>query len=453
MTKARNTTKLIGNSGVVPGSYILSKLDLTTTKGQVFDIKQLVTGITITESIYMASIEAEIVILDGVNLFEELKLNGDEKIDMIIKIKELESGDTEKHNHTFYISEILDFARKRNGSSTYLLRCLSKHAYINNTKILTKNRSGTIGTIIKNICTSDLKIKDKYLDVNTSTSQSINCIIPSLRPFAAIKWLNTNAFTTTGAPFYFFETLNSGVKYKSYEDFVDSEPVTEYIHTPVLKNTIGSKEYFKETSRRIRKLSSDLNLSKYVATLEGAFASTTRSIDISTKSYTPKKYNYNNIKKLNSHNPFPANRSNNDHYDGKPLDRISDGKNYFISNNKHAYKNSNNFQSPSAIYMGMSQSYISTEETLIHDITVAGNFNIECGQTIRIKMNKTSAADNESDPIDKMQSGRYLISSIIHKFEDEYTLQMEVKTNSFGSDLADNLVLEDSDGKGTEVAE
>ena len=44
-------------------------------------------------------------------------------------------------------------------------------------------------------------------------------------------------------------------------------------------------------------------------------------------------YNYNNIKKLNSHNPFPANRSNNDHYDGKPLDRISDGKNYFISNN------------------------------------------------------------------------------------------------------------------------
>ena len=72
MTKARNTTKLIGNSGVVPGSYILSKLDLTTTKGQVFDITQLVTGITITESIYMASIEAEIVILDGVNLFEEL---------------------------------------------------------------------------------------------------------------------------------------------------------------------------------------------------------------------------------------------------------------------------------------------------------------------------------------------------------------------------------------------
>ncbi len=453
MTKARNTTKLIGNAGVVPGSYILSKLDLTTTKGQTFDIKQLVTGITVTESIYMASIEADIVILDGVNLFESLKLNGDEKIDMIVKIKELESGDTERHQHTFYISEILDFARKRNGSSTYLLRCVSRHSYINNTKVLSKNRSGTIGTIIKNICTSDLKIKPDNLDVNTSTSQSINCIIPALRPFAAIKWLNTNAFTTTGAPFYFFETLNSKVKYKSYEDFVDSEPVTEYIHTPVLKTTIGSKEYFKETSRRIRKLSSDLNLSKYVATSEGAFASTTRSIDISTKSYKSQKYNYNNIKKLNSHDPFPGNRSNNDHYDGKPLDRISDGKNYFISNNKLAYNDTNNFQSPSTVYMGMSQSYLSTEETLIHDITVAGNFNIECGQTILIKINKTSAQDNESDPIDKMQSGRYLISSIIHKFEDEYTLQMEIKTNSFGSDLTDNLIIEKSDGEPTEVTE
>ena len=29
----------------------------------------------------------------------------------------------------------------------------------------------------------------------------------AIESFAAIKWLNTNAFTTTGAPFYFFETL------------------------------------------------------------------------------------------------------------------------------------------------------------------------------------------------------------------------------------------------------
>lgn len=76
----RNTTKLIGTAGVTPGSYILSKCVLTASNGSEFEIGQIVTEIIITESIYSASIDAEMVIMDGVNLFESAKLNGDEKI-------------------------------------------------------------------------------------------------------------------------------------------------------------------------------------------------------------------------------------------------------------------------------------------------------------------------------------------------------------------------------------
>jgi len=450
----RNTTRLIGTAGATPGSYILSECTLTASDGAIIDIKSLITEITITESIYTSSIDAEMVIMDGVNLFESVKLNGDEKINLLIKRQELDTKETEKHQHTFYISEIIDFARKRNGSSSYVFRLLSKHAYVNNSKTLDQFKEGTIGSIIQNICTSDLRILPKDLDVNTSTYKNIKCIIPKLRPLAAIRWLNSNAFTTTGAPFYFYETLKGKVKYKSYEDFVDGDVVATYIHSPVLKSTIGSKEFFTETSRRINKLSSDLNLSKYIASGEGAFASTTRSIDIATKTYNVKgqKYNYKGVKKLNAFDPFPK-RNNNDQYGGQPIDKIASGKNYFISSNSLAYgDNQFNFQDPSIESMGKCQAYLSTEDTIVHDIVIPGNFNLESGQVIKIQVNKTSAADNESSPIDKMQSGKYLVASIIHKFADEYTLQVEIKSNSFNSDLNDILKL-DGTNDSTEVIE
>ena len=452
---SRNTTRLIGGTaGATPGSYILSECTLTASDGATFDIKALITEITITESIYTSSIDAEMVIMDGVNLFESAKLNGDEKIDLLIKRQDLDTKDTENHKHTFYISEIINFARKKNGSSSYVFRMLSKHAYVNNSKTLDQFKEGTIGSIIKGICTSDLRIPLKELDVNASTYKNIKCIIPKLRPLAAIKWLNSNAFTTTGAPFYFYETLKGKVKYKSYEDFADSDVVATYVHSPILKSTIGSKEYFTETSRRINKLSSELNLSKYVASGEGAFASTTRSIDIATKTYNVKgqQYNYKGVKKLNGFDPYPK-RNNNDQYGGQPIDKIASGKNYFISNNSLAYGAGQfNFQNPSIESMGKCQAYLSTEDTIVHDIQIAGNFNLESGQLIKIQVNKTSAADNESDPIDKMQSGKYLVASIIHKFADEYTLQVEIKSNSFNSDLNDVLTLEGTKGA-TEVIE
>ena len=452
MTKTRNTTRLIGNAGVSPSSYILSSCVISASNGSEFEIKELVTDITITESIYSSSIDAEFIIMDGVNLFETVKLNGDEKIELLIKRQELDTKNSEKHKHTFYISEIINFARKRNGSSSYVFRCLSKHAYINNTKTINDFRKGTIGTIIKNICTSELRIPNKELDINTSTDKNIKCIIPKLRPLATIKWLNANAFTTTGAPFYFYETLKGKVKYKSFEDFVDGDPVTEYVHSPVLKSTIGSKEYFTETSRRIRKLSSELNLSKYIASSEGAFASTTRSIDIATKTYNVKgqEYSYRGVRKINSYDPFPK-RNNNDQYDGKPINKTASGKNYFISSNSLSYGDEQyNYQAPSVERIATTQAYLSTEDTLVHDILIPGNFNLESGNIISMKVNRTGAADNISSPIDKMQSGKYLITSIIHKFSDEYTMQVEIKTNSFNSDLNDIISPENQSG-GVEV--
>lgn len=439
---SRNTTRLFGEKSLTPSSYFLSRCVLTTSDDQQVDIRGLVTNITITESLYMSSIDAEFVILDGVNLLESFKINGDEKINLEIKRQPLDDGTNEKHKHTFYISEIINYSRKMVGSATYVFRCVSKHPYINNTTTVSGFRDGTIGKIIKGLC-NDLNI-DKP-DINEATNKTINCIIPRLRPLAAIKWLNSNAFTTTGAPFYFYETLKSGVKYKSYEDLIETDVIGPYSHIPFFDKTIGDPEHYNEAKFKIRKVSSELNLSKYISTGEGAFASTTHSIDIATKTYKqPKEFKYGNtIKKLNKNNPYPDRATtNSDQYNGKQITELKSGKNYFISENKFAYNEDDNLHAPLRDNLSASQSYLSTEDTLIHDITINGNFDLEVGNTISVIVEKTNISDHQSDHLDKMQSGVYMVSTIIHKFGDEYTQQLEIKTNSFNASLNDILQIE-----------
>lgn len=446
-----SSSRLYGNKGVTPGSYVLSECILTASNQTEIDIKRLISEIIITESIYTMSISAEIKIVDAVNLFEQFKLNGDEKIELLIKRKPLDNTISEQHKHTFYISEIVNFARHNNGSATYKFIAVSKHAYINNTLTINRHVAGTIGEIVEKICAGELQIKKS--DVNKATQQSIACIIPKLRPFAAIKWLTDKAYSPTSAPFYFYETLKGKVKYKSYEDFTDTNAgggaheidKRVYIHTPVQPETIGSADYYTWESRRIRKLSSELNLSKFFASQQGAFASTTYHIDINNKVYdTNGGYQYKGIRKLNEYDPYPK-RPNNDQYGGKSIDSTVSGKNYYISLNSDSFDNPN-IHSVVPNNIGKAQSYISTEDTLEHDIIVAGNFDLECGQIMGISVNKTSAADNESSPIDKMQSGKYLITTIIHKFSDEYTQQIEIKTNSFHSKLEDIVEIENQKG-------
>lgn len=437
---SRNTTRLFGEKSLTPSSFFLAKCTLTTSDGQEVDIRELVANITITESLYMGSIDAEFIILDGVNLLEEFKINGDEKIKLEIKRNPLDDTIKEKHKHDFYISEIINYARSKPGSATYVFRCVSKHAYINNTLTVTGFKNGTIGKIINGIC-KEIGVKSD--NINESTTKTINCIIPRLRPFAAIKWLNNNAFTTTGAPFYFYETLKEGVKYKSYEDFVDQDPIATYEHKPFFDKTIGEVDYFKESKFKIRKVSSELNLSKYISTGEGAFASTTHSIDISTKEYKEaKEFKYGDkIKKLNQNNPYPD-RADYEQYNDKKLNELKAGKNYFISENKFAYKEDDNLHSTLRDNLSTSQSYLSTEDILSHDITISGNFDLEVGNVIEVKVEKTNISDHGSDHLDKMQSGKYIISNIIHKFGDEYTQNVEIKTNSFNANLNNILQIE-----------
>lgn len=64
---------------------------------------------------------------------------------------------------------------------------------------------------------------------------------------------------------------------------------------------------------------------------------------------------------------------------------------------------------------------------------------------VKMKYLKNSLENKTSDYYDKMLTGKYLVTSIIHEFQSEYTMNIRVKTDSFGSDLTDILTSEADD--------
>lgn len=435
------TAKLLNEQAATPTSYVVGDITLYTNKKEnnEFDIKGLVNKITIVESIYSGSIEVDLIVTDAVNLLEQLKINGQERIDLNLKRSDLKTDKKSGFNLTVYIAEVLNYSRQKPGSATYQFKCLSKHMLLSNTKTIGRAFDGTPGKLVKNICKSDLLVDNKNLEQVSESGVVMKGIFPKLRPFAAIKWITRNSFDSKGSPYYFFETARSGITFKSYDDMLEGDVFNpdnnaEFIHNPFYepKHEIGTTEYYKETKRRITKLSSRMNMSKYISTGEGAFASQLHNIDIYNKNYKTEIFKYKSPSKLNDNVPFHDDEF--EQYGNRKINDCVTGKNYFISSNSG---NKNNYSHMLNDNLLKGQSYLANEDIISHDITLPGDFELEPGRVIQMIYLKPSLEGKTDDYIDKMMSGKYLVTSIVHEFQAEYTMKLRIKTDSFGSDLTD----------------
>ena len=434
----RNTSKLIsGDQPASPTGYIVKQIKLYSNlaENNELDIRGMVSKITITESIYTGSVQTDLIILDAVNAIEELKINGQERIHIKLGRQEGDTKGNEFIEFDTYIADVKNYSRSNPGSASYEFKCLSEHMLINNTKTIARAFENTTGNLIKKICSSDLKISNTK-GIETK-SNNIKGIYPRLRPYAAIKWLVQNSFDASGAPYYFYETVKDGVQFKSYIDFLDSDPHNPvedpYIHDAFYQETVGEEQYYKEAKRKIRKLSSDLNMSKYISAGEGAFASQTHKIDIYNKNYETSKWQYKSLKKLNQHKPFIE--KDFKQFGGRSVNQCDNGKNYFISLNSG---NKDNYSSALKDNFNKSQGYLGNESIISHDIELAGDFTLQPGAIMHVKFLKTNL-EGVTDTTDKVLTGKYLVTSIVHEFADEYTMDVRIKTDSFGADLNDIL--------------
>jgi len=421
-----------GSDALVPSSYNLAEVILTPSKGEARNITDLVGQISIRESLYAGSLQCSINILDAANVLEKLKVVSGEVLDLLIT-RRLAGGESDKYNHTFRIAEVSSFAKLKPGTQTYVFKCISEHAYMSQLKTISKPFNNVPGQLIKNICTDELKIDPKELSINTETKQTITGVYPRMRPMYLINWLTRRSYDN-GSPFFFYETLGQGIHFDSYENIINKDNYNEFVHSPSVSSTPGGDEYNKQLKNKILKISTDLNMSKYIDAAAGAYSSTLHTLDIAQKTYKKTTYEYGKDLMLNKNGVLPSNLV----FDDRAIESHRESTNFYVSLNTSAASGGSNYHAPSDSDILSANAYIENMDGTVLTIDIYGDFKLCVGMVITCNVIKSVESTKEKRGKDKYLSGKYVVTSIDHRFEDEYIMQVLLKKDSYIESL-DNI--------------
>ena len=322
---SRYNSKLAnGSDAIIPSSYELESAILVCNDGTEYDIKDLIALFSIDESLYSGSLQAEFNILDAANMMEKVRCVSGEGLHVVVK-RRLKGGSTTKYTHKFVIAEIHSYSKLSPGTATYVFRCVSEHAYISQSKTISKPFNNVPGQLIKNLCIDELGIDEKSLTINTETKQTIVGVYPRMRPMYLINWLARRSYDN-GTPFFFYETLGHGIYFESYENLINEDSYREYRYAPIMNTIVGSTENTDNLASKVLTLSSEFNMSQYMNIGLGAYSSTLHTLDIATKSYETQTYAYSENKlRLNKNGVVPGGRE----IEQRPLEEHRDSTNFY----------------------------------------------------------------------------------------------------------------------------
>lgn len=304
-----------------------------------FDITSLIDEISITENIYSFAVYGHILIMDALNMFEEISVNGQEMVFIKIRKYNEDNSESELIQRYFYVTNMSLYDRQSR-KQVYKLDLISPHAMKNLLKRVSRpygfvhletpkffyepTNHSTIGKIdierpehmIWHILTNDLEYPpDKVFCVDRTTaypSESIKpmkVIIPNWKPFTAIQWLVRNTTSKQDGsrvtfPWMVYETLLGGIRIEPWNLFKtayqdnDNDPsfwenmgrpakvIKEpYLYSTLLEKDILGGQQWSELRRKILQFSTGFSFNRYEQVQKGLARSTNAYINPSFKKF------------------------------------------------------------------------------------------------------------------------------------------------------------------------
>lgn len=443
-----------GSEVRTPTAYAIDGIFLTDHSGQnEYDIQAIVTDFSITESIYRPALTLALNVKDTVNFMAQARISGHEKIRVKLSRKkfvgETGSSDQKSVDLTFYATEYPVYGKANNLVQAYSIRAVTKHGYVTKLKKISRHFNGSIKEIVKSIATKDLGIPEDQLILTEKSTGQIYGIFPNMEPIDAIYWLLRRAYDDDGSPFYFYQALDGKVYLKSQTDLVQTPQYKEYAEAKFFSKDPASADIYDEIASRILSINSELNLAKLYQSNRGAFASRSIYVDISQKTINSVDFDYlaasEKIPSVEAYPMLSDKFSVESDESTKTLNKYADAKINYIPTNQYAISGGYNYNSTT--YAGAINKAASIAETLDsiqHDVTVAGDFELNCGKVVSLKLppsvdpnvKKIGYTPPDDNPAqDPFLSGGYLVTSVQHNFSEEYYTEIRVKRDTLYNNM------------------
>ena len=198
-----------------PFSARILAVQMTKYNGaDVMSIMPQVVEILIYQSVFSPIMRATLAVHDLVNLIGNYPISGEETIEILLdQDSDIDPHGSKRRRLKFIVSGIEKLTVGDTGRSmTYLMQLDSYEAFENAKNTISHAYKDDIESIISSVLTNYLSSNKKFT-IYSDTKKTRDIIIPSLRPFAAIKWLCKFAVSADPEKYYshvFFESMNGG---------------------------------------------------------------------------------------------------------------------------------------------------------------------------------------------------------------------------------------------------
>lgn len=410
--------------------FVLESCKIVTGQAKPMDFRYMVVEINYYEDIYNSCITGNMVINDSNNFLNGLGFNGNE----YLLLSFTKPGMAKKIEKTFRIYKVSNRTLVKDQNENYVLHFCSEELILSEQYRVSKSyRGAKISDMVKDIVLNQLNVlPTKFQDANIEETQGVrDLIVPNIKPFEALNWLSTYAISnspqTAGSPYLFYENLN-GYNFRSLQSLFTGKVYNTY--------NVDVKNLRMANDPRVEDMSADVvnilhydvlnNFDSIELINSGAYANRLIAIDPIRHTYTVNNFDYSKYfekaQKLNKNGIM----SNAENRKGDTLNTTYDAVlkvvttntgqasvNQYIKSHQSSIKDIN---VETTIPYRTAQ--IAQINAIKYRVLLPGDPLLTVGSVISLNLPELRPTDRGRE-LDKYYSGKYLVTAIRHKVDQE----------------------------------
>tara|TARA_B110000858_G_scaffold114795_1_gene131198 strand:+ start:2889 stop:4268 length:1380 start_codon:yes stop_codon:yes gene_type:complete len=173
-----------------------------------YNITKYVGELSFFEDIERPYVTAQLVCMDDLGVFDEIKVRGSEQIRFTIESVE-ESLPDLSFTIVLNLVSIIMTDKVGDRSEIYHINLISPHAYRDANIKISRSYTGKLELISEAILKNhlDVDVDISYVGAYTSLQAPVKVLIPYISPLESVEWLLDRATTLIGSPFYAWQTI------------------------------------------------------------------------------------------------------------------------------------------------------------------------------------------------------------------------------------------------------
>lgn len=402
------------------GDVTINSIELIAGSTKL-DIRNQVNNIEFFEDIFSPFITGKVILTDTQDLINRMPLIGQEILQVDIETPEMPGG---KLKGSFYVFKLTERIALGDTELGYALHFINTDAVKDKNNTLESAKKGYCSTIIQDLVKEDDQgLKSTKNLRMTPSMNGTRFVCNKWSPIKAIDYVTERAMNEKGIADYLFFENRDGYNFLGLSELYEQEPIQDFIDDNESPDGSDTDRSYKKVS----KLFMLEGFNFFERLNQGMFVNKLSNYDMTTKTYTTEVYNgLAMFESLPSLNKYPLATPE--------VIANKDASAYFLHTHENMHKGFGDTSVEATIQQRASQ--MATARAFVLNIEVPGRFDYTAGRVINLTTFRREATDKDTDMLDPMFSGNYLIGSIGHTITaDNHTCNMEIFKDSMIIDL------------------